>query len=120
MSALLQLQPRRFAGQVPVHIAATPPDHYCNGKPFVADGRMAVATTGAITHYHQGLPFTAEGRIAVELALQNPDYVGNGAAPFAASGRLLMDTGTNQHVAHGVGYTTESAIHITTTPPPPI
>jgi len=76
-----------------------------------ADGSLAVDTVSAIDHYHQGLPFTAVGRLAVAFA--PPTYFGGGAAPFTAAGRLsLIDGGVYVASLAAVRYTVDGEVLI--------
>lgn len=92
------------------------PTHFSNGLPYENDGSVAVAVDGVIDHYHQGLPFTADGRLAVTLS-GTPTRFGGGAAPFSASGQLVLGTDVN-HYCGGVPFNATSAISSTAGGPP--
>jgi hypothetical protein len=70
--------PTGFTGGIPVDNSQGP--------------AVAVDVGGTIDHYHQGLPFTAAGRIVVVLDA-TVAYYGSGAAPFDANGRLIVTAG---------------------------
>jgi hypothetical protein len=110
MSALLQLVPLRVGGAINVTDGLTAPDHFANGLPYDADSTLSVAVDGVIDHYHQGLGFTAIGRLVTTLT-GPPTRFGSGAAPFNATGALVMAIGANAHYAHGVGYTPNSSVN---------
>jgi len=93
------------------------PTHFSNGLPYENDGSVAVAVDGVIDHYHQGLPFTADGRLAVTLS-GTPTRFGGGAAPFSASGQLVLGTDVN-HYCGGVPFNATSAISSTADGPQP-
>jgi len=93
------------------------PTHFSNGLPYENDGSVAVAVDGVIDHYHQGLPFTADGRLAVTLS-GPPTRFGGGAAPFSASGQLVLGTDVN-HYCGGVPFNATSAISSTADGPQP-
>ncbi len=93
------------------------PTHFSNGLPYENDGSVAVAVDGVIDHHHQGLPFTADGRLAVTLS-GTPTRFGGGAAPFSASGQLVLGTDVN-HYCGGVPFNATSAISSTADGPQP-
>ena len=82
------LQQNRYQSYVAAD-GVTPPAFVKNGIPYAASGAFAVTTTSAIDHYHQGLPFSAEGRLCIET-ISPPVRVGNGATPFTASGKVAV------------------------------
>tara|TARA_R100000541_G_scaffold54431_2_gene62913 strand:- start:35 stop:1723 length:1689 start_codon:yes stop_codon:yes gene_type:complete len=93
------------------------PKYFGSGLPFEDDGSIAVEVDGAIDHYHQGLPFTADGRLAVTLS-GPPTRFGGGAAPFSASGQLVLGSDSS-HYSGGIPFTATSAISSTAGAPPP-
>ena len=94
------------------------PKYFGSGLPFEDDGSIAVEVDGAIDHYHQGLPFTADGRLAVTLS-GPPTRFGGGAAPFSASGQLVLGS-DGSHYSGGIPFTATSAISSIAGAPPPL
>jgi hypothetical protein len=92
------------------------PTYFSNGLPYENDGSVAVAVDGVIDHYHQGLPFTAYGRLVVTLS-GPPTRFGGGAAPFSASGQLVLGSDVT-HYSGGIPFTATSAINSITGAPP--
>ena len=106
MSQLLQVAARRQPSITGVD-ATTPPFYVSEGIPYDAGG-VAVDSVSPITHHHQGLPFTANGRIAANI--NSPTYFGSGAAPFAPTGRLSIQTTAVDSVLAGVPFTITSGV----------
>ena len=122
MSQLLQVATRSglrvgentltFApGTIAIRTGRSAPLLVTGGIPFDADGVVAVTNFGAIAYYHQGLPFTSEGRLCVELdgAVAR---VGNGGAPFTATGLLALSTSAVDRVIAGIPYTAEGQLFV--------
>jgi len=106
LSQLLQVAARRQPSITGVD-ATTPPFYVSEGIPYDAGG-VAVDSVSPITHHHQGLPFTANGRIAANI--NSPTYFGSGAAPFAPTGRLSIQTTAVDRVLAGVPFTITSGV----------
>jgi len=83
------------------------PEYFYQGLPWEA-GVLAVDLVGAIDHYHEGIPFTAVGRLAVSE--DAPVRFGAGAAPFDANGRLAMSNDAVDHYSSGIPYTATGGI----------
>ena len=102
MSQLLISAPKDAdTGAILVVVGTAAPDHFSCGIPYDSAG-MAVDDSSPITNYSMGLPFTANGRLAVSSGATT--YYNSGAAPFDASGALVMQNGTVDHVATGIPY----------------
>jgi len=106
MSALLQVATRN--GVLPAVDGVAAPLYVAGGIPYDATG-VAVDLTGVIDHYHQGLPFTANGRLCVVQTA--PAYYGSGAAPFLNE-RLTMDTTGIDHYSSSIPYTIAGGIAV--------
>jgi hypothetical protein len=118
MSQILQKIVTAASGASTFVNGTTTPDLVKNGVPYMSDGAVAVDTTGAITHYHQGLPFTTEGRLAADSS-GAPTRIGNGGAPFTATGRLSIAAGEEaSHYSAGIAYTAASSVIFVGTAPP--
>jgi len=101
-------------GGVPTIDGFAAPNYMHNGIPYeiAAEGGavgVAIQVGGTIDHYHQGLPFTAAGRIAA--GAEKPlEYFGSGAAPFEVVSLLSFGSGAIDHVSAGVPYTVDEQI----------
>ena len=105
MSALLQFVAFRNTA-IPVTDAGTAPDHYWNGLPFEADGRLAVDNGGLVDHYWQGLGFTSVGRLSASLN-GVLDHFGMGAAAFNTLDQLIYQFGAVNDYANGIPYSVD-------------
>ncbi len=108
MSQLLQIATRK-GGAVAAFNALTAPAFFDQGIPFDSAGQIAVDNVGGIDHFWQGLPFTAVGRLvsAIDVAV---DRIAPGGAPFTAAGRLVFGNGAVDHYSHGIPYTITNQI----------
>ena len=117
MSQLLQIATR--SGGFVLLDGVTAPDYFDQGIPFVDDEgvtKLAGQIGGVIDHYHQGLPFTAVGR----LAITNDKAVGRiapGGAPFEAVSELLVFGSSGvDHYSHGIPYTATNQLAVAAPP----
>ncbi len=111
MSQLLQVA-TRGGGSIPFSEGVVAPTYFDQGIPFTeSEGVVGVSVTlaGVIDHYHQGLPFTAVGRLAVTND-KPVDHYGSGAAPFDVSGLLVLGSGAVDHFSAGIPYTVDGQI----------
>lgn len=102
------LQGLAVDGKIPAIDRITAPAYYKGGLPFDAEGALSVTLNGIVDHHHQGLPFTVQNRLAVQQGVLS--YFGNGAAPFASSGLLLVGVSAPVDFLAGVGYDVLEAI----------
>ena len=110
MSQLLQVATR--GGQILALSGVTAPDYFDQGIPYISDEgvtKVAVEIAGIIDHYHQGLPYTAVGRLAVTND-KPVDYFGSGSAPFDVSNLLDFGSGPVEHHSAGIPYTVQGQI----------
>jgi hypothetical protein len=63
-----------------------------------------VDDAGVIDHYWQGLPFTAIGRLAVAIG-GAVNRIAPGGAPFTTAGLLVFGAGAVDHYSAGIPYT---------------
>lgn len=115
MSQLLQIATRRNAEAIDVADGFGVPLYFDQGIPYdeIEGGQLGVATqlAGVIDHYHQGLPFTAQGRLAVTND-KPVEYYGSGAAPFDAGGLLVLGSTVIDHYSAGIPYTADGQIAV--------
>ena len=104
MSALLQ--GRSIDGAIPVFTGEDPPAFFHNGIPYHSP-RVIATTQAPVDHYHQGLPFSAAGRLCT--AVGNVAYFGGGAAPFNADGDIAL-AAVSDHYSSGVPYSPGGAV----------
>ncbi len=108
MSQLLQGATRGGESIVAFH-ATDPPEYFWNGLPYDrVEGTPALAIelgpVAGIDHYHQGLPFTAVGRLAIDSG-KPVAYYGSGAAPFSDLSLIDLAVGAVDHYSAGIPYT---------------
>jgi hypothetical protein len=118
MSALLQsvAEMQGGTGRLYVSIGTAKPAYFHNGIPYDAERRVCVEN-GAVHHYHQGLGYSVNSRLC-RLSV-DPDYFGNGAAPFSlADPAKLCDGGGLTHYNSGVGYSSVGRLSIVNSAPP--
>ena len=109
MSAILQTCRRAAAGRIAC-IADSAPDHYHNGLPFNAEGRLCI-TTQSPTYFHQGLVFAANGQLSVAADDAAAVYYGSGGAGYVAGelARRRIDPTIVSYV-HGIPYGGEGRV----------
>ena len=108
MSQLLQVATR--AGGLPAVNGTLAPEYVEEGVPYDG-GVLAIDLNSAINHYSQGIPFTAAGRVAAGSG--NPNYYGSGGAPFNIAGRLCVNTVlAAEHYSASIPYASTSAISV--------
>ena len=113
MSQLLQIA-TRFGEAMPILSGVDAPDYFDQGIPYISDeggAKVAVEIGGTIDHYHQGLPYTATGRLVVATDKPVVRY-GSGASPFEALEELAMGSGAVDHYSAGIPYTVDGAISV--------
>lgn len=94
-----------LASPIKARGGAAKPAYVHNGLPFDPDGALAIEDM-PVDHFSQGLPMTANGRIA---ASTNGDvlHIANAATPFTATGVLAIAglASAITHYANGVAFT---------------
>ena len=111
MSQLLQVATR--TGVIPAVDGTAAPLYVDQGIPYDAGGLLALHVDGTVDHYHQGLPFTAAGRLVGTATA--PTHFGSGAAPMASilgSSMLSGRAGGANHYSVGIPYSVSSGIAV--------
>ncbi len=113
MSQLLQVATR--GGTISILDGAGAPDFYDQGIPYDFDegiNKVAVTIAGIIDHYYQGIPFTAVGRLAASSD-KPVGFFGSGAAPFEdVTEFLIFGSGATANFSAGIPYTADGQIGV--------
>lgn len=113
MSQLLQVATR--SGSMPILDGVGSPDYFDQGIPYDLDEgvvRLAVTIAGVIDHYHQGLPFTAVGRLAISTD-KPVGRIAPGGAPFEDIAEVIVfGSGAVHHFSAGIPYTVEDQLSV--------
>ena len=86
---------------------------HLNGFPYTDKGGIAISS-GPADHYHQGIPFDANGRMCMIAGSVN--YWGGGAAPFNTGPEIAFGS-VLDHYSSGVPYTPGGALIAGAVPP---
>ena len=98
-------------------LVGVPPVIIKNGIPYDGPNVLAVdfLALPPADHFSQGLPMTAEGRLLVSV--NAVDHFGAGAAPFTVTNELSAAIAAVDHFANGVPYTAAGQLAIGLAPP---